>query len=51
MLETLEKTLPRASYLDEAVFQREYQAIFSSGWVCVDARSNWLALGIPLPSN
>lgn len=42
MLETLEKTLPRASYLDEAVFQREYQAIFSSGWVCV-GRSEQLA--------
>ena len=34
-LESLEKTLPRASYLDTGEFQREYAAIFESGWVCV----------------
>jgi len=34
-LASLEKTLPRASYLDAAEFQREYAAIFESGWVCV----------------
>ena len=34
-LESLEKTLPRASYLDTGEFQREYAAIFQSGWVCV----------------
>jgi Rieske 2Fe-2S family protein len=40
-LESLEKTLPRASYLDAGEFQREYAAIFESGWVCV-GRSNAL---------
>jgi len=34
-LHSLEKTLPRASYLDECEFEREYRAIFESGWVCV----------------
>lgn len=34
-LASLEKTLPRASYLDAGEFQREYAAIFESGWVCV----------------
>ena len=34
-LESLEKTLPRASYLDAGEFQREYAAVFESGWVCV----------------
>jgi len=34
-LESLEKTLPQASYLDAGEFQREYAAIFESGWVCV----------------
>jgi Rieske 2Fe-2S family protein len=34
-LASLEKTLPRASYLDTGEFQREYAAIFASGWVCV----------------
>ena len=34
-LASLEHTLPRASYLDAAAFQREYAAIFESGWVCV----------------
>lgn len=39
MLETLEKTLPRASYLDDSEFQREYSAIFSKGWVCIGRAS------------
>ena len=34
-LASLEHTLPRASYLDATEFQREYAAIFESGWVCV----------------
>ena len=34
-LASLEYTLPRASYLDASEFQREYAAIFESGWVCV----------------
>ena len=34
-LTSLEPTLPRASYLDATEFQREYTAIFESGWVCV----------------
>ena len=34
-LHSLEKTLPRESYLDEGEFEREYRAIFESGWVCV----------------
>ena len=34
-LASLEHTLPRASYLDAAAFQREYAAIFESSWVCV----------------
>ena len=34
-LHSLEKTLPRASYLEEPEFEREYRAIFESGWVCV----------------
>ena len=41
-LESLEQTLPRASYLDVAEFKREYVAIFESAWVCV-GRSNALA--------
>ena len=39
MLETLEKTLPRASYLEDSAFQREYLAIFSQGWVCIGRAS------------
>ena len=39
MLETLEKTLPRASYLDDSEFQREYSAIFSKGWICIGRAS------------
>ena len=35
MLETLEKTLPRDSYLSEDKFDAEYRAIFESEWVCV----------------
>ncbi|MDG2460981.1 MAG: aromatic ring-hydroxylating dioxygenase subunit alpha [Luminiphilus sp.] len=35
MLDSLEKTLPRDSYLSEAHFEREYAAIFDAGWVCV----------------
>ena len=34
-LDTLEKTLPRDSYLDGAVFQRELAAVFQPGWICV----------------
>ena len=34
-LDSLEKTLPRASYLDEAEFTREHAAIFESEWVCI----------------
>ena len=41
-LESLEQTLPRASYLDVAEFKREYVAIFESAWVCV-GRSDALA--------
>jgi len=41
MLETLEKTLPRASYVDHDVFIREYAAIFEAGWVCI-GRENTL---------
>ncbi len=41
-LESLEQTLPRASYLDVAEFKREYVAIFESAWVCV-GRSDSLA--------
>ena len=37
-LASLEHTLPRASYLDAAAFQREYAAIFECGWVCVGRR-------------
>ena len=35
MLESLEQTLPRASYLDADLYQREYKAVFRPGWVCV----------------
>ena len=41
-LESLEQTLPRASYLDVAEFKREYVAIFESAWMCV-GRSDSLA--------
>ena len=34
MLENLEKTLPRASYLDADVYGREMAAVFRPGWVC-----------------
>ena len=37
-LDALEKTLPRASYLGGSEFEREYAAIFESGWVCVGRR-------------
>ena len=42
MLETLEKTLPGASYLDADVYAREYAAVFRPGWVCA-GRSDGLA--------
>jgi Rieske 2Fe-2S family protein len=35
MLDSLEKTLPRDSYLSEAQFGGEYRAIFESDWVCI----------------
>ena len=35
MLDSLEKTLPRDSYLDDASFQKEWRAIFEQSWVCV----------------
>ena len=35
MLESLEQTLPRASYLDADLYRREYDAVFRPGWVCV----------------
>ena len=35
MLETLEKTLPRDSYLSDDQFAAEYRAIFESEWVCI----------------
>jgi Rieske 2Fe-2S family protein len=35
MLDSLEKTLPRDSYLSEAQFNAEYPAIFESDWVCI----------------
>ncbi|MCH1493564.1 MAG: aromatic ring-hydroxylating dioxygenase subunit alpha [Luminiphilus sp.] len=34
MLENLEKTLPRASYLDPRAHESEMTAIFRPGWVC-----------------
>ena len=34
MLESLETTLPRSSYLDDEVYSREIAAIFRPGWVC-----------------
>ena len=42
MLDSLEKTLPRESYLSEDRFAREYAAIFDAGWVCI-GRSEQLA--------
>ena len=42
MLDSLEKTLPRESYLSEDQFAREYAAIFDAGWVCI-GRSEQLA--------
>ena len=41
-MDSLEKTLPRASYVDSREYQREYAAIFACGWVCV-GRSETLA--------
>ena len=41
MLDSLEKTLPRDSYLDDASFQKEWRAIFEQSWVCV-GRANAL---------
>ena len=41
MPEGLEATLPRAHYLDPTLFEREYEAIFRRGWVCV-GRANAL---------
>ena len=35
MFDSLEKTLPRDSYLDDASFQKEWRAIFEQSWVCV----------------
>ena len=35
MLDSLEKTLPRDSYLGEDYFAQEYTAIFESEWLCV----------------
>ena len=35
MLDSLEKTLPRDSYLGEDYFAQEYAAIFESEWLCV----------------
>ena len=34
-LDTLEKTLPREYYLDDALYQREFAAIFHCDWVCI----------------
>ena len=31
----LEPTLPRASYVEAAEFQREFLAMFRRGWMCV----------------
>ena len=39
MLDSLEKTLPRDSYLDDASFQKEWRAIFEQSWVCVGRAS------------
>ena len=39
MLDSLEKTLPRGSYLDDASFQKEWRAIFEQSWVCVGRES------------
>ena len=36
-LDTLEKTLPREYYLDDALYQREFAAIFHCDWVCIGA--------------
>jgi len=44
-LASLEPTLPRASYLDATEFQREYAAIFESGWVCVGRSDTLTAPG------
>ena len=33
--DTLEPTLPRASYVEAAEFQREFLAMFKRGWMCV----------------
>lgn len=35
MLDSLEKTLPRDSYLGDANFQKEWRAIFEQSWICV----------------
>ena len=50
MLETLEKTLPRASYLDKLFSSVNTKPYFLVVGFVSDARSNWLALGITLPS-
>ena len=39
MLDSLEKTLPRDSYLDDATFQKEWRAIFEQSWVCIGRAS------------
>lgn len=35
MRDGLEATLPREHYLDSAVFEREFEATYRRGWVCV----------------
>ena len=39
MLDSLEKTLPRDSYLGDAAFQQEWRAIFEQSWVCIGRAS------------
>ena len=49
MLDSLEKTLPRDSYLDDATFQKEWRAIFEQSWVCVGRASALPSQATTLP--
>ena len=35
MTDSLQKTLPRQSYLSPSIFELEWAAVFQSGWVCI----------------
>ena len=45
MLDSLEKTLPRDSYLGEDHFAREYASIFESEWLCIGRTDALLEVG------